>query len=183
MDRDALQNDDLTRGIQDPHLAKMFQLTGEAKVASVCEYIEELIEAGIKFLIFGHHVNVLNAIEDFVSHHKLLPSYIRIDGSTPAPKRKDYVNQFQTDPDCKIAILSITAAGTGLTLTAASHVVMAELHWTPAVLVQSEDRIHRIGQVRLDTACELEETIQIGAIAHSTLYIQLLFDLISTLDC
>lgn len=53
---------------------------------------------------------------------------------------------FQEDSNIKVALLSVTAMGTGFTLTAASTVIFAELHWTPAVLMQAEDRSHRIGQ-------------------------------------
>ena len=70
---------------------------------------------------------------------------IRIDGSTPIPERHAAVSSFQKTPAVRVAVLGITAAGQGLTLTAADVVVMAELHWTPGVLVQAEDRAHRIG--------------------------------------
>ena len=60
--------------------------------------------------------------------------FIRIDGAVPGEMRMQLVRQFQTDPETRVALLSIMAAGTGLTFTAGSHVVFAELHWTPGIL-------------------------------------------------
>jgi SWI/SNF-related matrix-associated actin-dependent regulator 1 of chromatin subfamily A len=142
-EHEQLMGGELDRGKSNPHLTKYFKMTGVAKASSVCEYIDELIESGIKFLLYAHHIEVLDQLEDFVRNHKKFTAYMRIDGSTPPIKRDENVKQFQNEPECTVAILSITAAGSGLTLTAASHVVMAELNWTPAILVQAEDRVHR----------------------------------------
>lgn len=89
---------------------------------------------------------MLNGIENFVVT-KIKCGYIRIDGSTNLDKRHKYVNDFQTKDNIKIAILSIKAAGTGLTLTKASTVIFAELYWSPSELLQCEDRAHRISQI------------------------------------
>ncbi len=72
--------------------------------------------------------------------------YVRIDGRTSAKKRQSSVVQFQSDPQTQVALLSLTAAGVGITLTAADRVIFVELYWTPAQLLQAEDRCHRIGQ-------------------------------------
>ena len=72
--------------------------------------------------------------------------YIRIDGTVQPVVRGQLVRKFQTCSRSRVALLSMTAAGVGLTLTAASTVLFAELHWTPGVLAQAEDRAHRIGQ-------------------------------------
>ena len=123
---------------------KVYNLSAEAKAAGVKEYIHYLIENKCKFLIFAHHISMLNAIEEEVK--KLKVDYIRIDGKVKLEKRQEYVQKYQNDETCLVAILSITACYTGITLTAASTVVFSELHMTPAVMIQAEDRAHRIGQ-------------------------------------
>merc|ERR1712039_429125 len=108
------------------------------------EYIEHLIKAGTKFLLFGHHHATLNTVEDKL--RELGVGYVRIDGGTPPAKRPELVTRFQDETIVRVAVLSITAAGAGLTLTAAQTVVFAELYWVPGQMQQAEDRAHRIGQ-------------------------------------
>ena len=83
--------------------------------------------------MYAHHIAVLDAIENFMQ--KLHQAYIRIDGSVSNTLRHERVKQFQNDSAVKIAILGITAAGIGITLTAASIVVFVEMHFTPAIMV------------------------------------------------
>jgi len=124
--------------------AQLFRDTAEAKLAAVLDYVEHLLSLETKFLIFGHHRLVLDALEDKLKRAHY--GYIRIDGHTAAAERPKLVSQFQEDKNVRVAVLSITAAGTGLTLTAAQTVVFAELYWVPGQMQQAEDRAHRIGQ-------------------------------------
>ena len=125
-------------------LFEMYRRTGEAKLSSIIQYISDLLENGAKFLVFAHHLSVLNGIEEYLKRNRY--AYFRLDGSTPPAERQKGVDWFQSDAKCKVALLSITAGGTGITLTASSTVVFAELAFTPALLLQAEDRVHRIGQ-------------------------------------
>ena len=121
-----------------------FRLSGLAKIEAAKTYILDLLSNDIKILIFAHHQKLLNEIETCLNTNHY--SFIRIDGSVDNEKRQELVNNFQEKEDIKAAVLSITAAGVGFTLTAASTVVFAELYWTPATMIQAEDRAHRIGQ-------------------------------------
>lgn len=124
---------------------KIYTESAEAKIPSVLDYVGTVIEAGCKFLIFAHHQPMVEAIHEFLLKKKV--GCIRIDGGTPAASRQHLVTEFQEKDAIKAAVLSIKAGGFGLTLTAASTVIFAELSWTPGDLIQAEDRAHRIGQV------------------------------------
>lgn len=102
------------------------------------------MENDVKILIFAHHQAVMDDIDEHLQKSKV--EYMRIDGNTSNENRKKNIKNFQENNSVRAALLSITAAGVGITLTAASTVVFAELHWTPANLIQAEDRAHRIGQ-------------------------------------
>lgn len=115
------------------------------KQEPVKKYIEDLIEKDLKFLIFAHHKEMLDSLESTCVDKKV--KYIRIDGSTLSSKRQALVEQFQKDTQTRVAVLSLTACSTGLTLTEGKAVIFAELYWNPGVMLQAEDRIHRIGQI------------------------------------
>ncbi|KAI3932041.1 hypothetical protein MKW92_047397 [Papaver armeniacum] len=124
---------------------KIYNDSAEAKIPSVKDYLETVIEAGCKFLIFAHHQSMIEAIHEYLLKKKV--RCIRIDGGTTPSLRHAMVSDFQEKDDIKAAVLSIKAGGVGLTLTAASTVFFAELSWTPGDIIQAEDRAHRIGQV------------------------------------
>ncbi|XP_063939344.1 uncharacterized protein LOC108199432 [Daucus carota subsp. sativus] len=124
---------------------KIYTDSAEAKIPAVLDYLGTVIEAGCKFLIFAHHQPMIDAIHQFFLKKKV--GCIRIDGGTPAASRQALVTEFQEKDSISAAVLSIRAAGVGLTLTAASTVIFAELSWTPGDIIQAEDRAHRIGQV------------------------------------
>lgn len=131
----------------DSKLMAAYQATGIGKASSVAAFVLDWL-AGTekqKILVFAHHKAVLDTIDNAILE-KRPNSHIRIDGNVPTAIRAQLVRKFQTCDRVRVALLSMTAAGVGLTLTAASTVLFAELHWTPGVLAQCEDRAHRIGQ-------------------------------------
>ncbi|XP_034742421.1 SWI/SNF-related matrix-associated actin-dependent regulator of chromatin subfamily A-like protein 1 isoform X4 [Etheostoma cragini] len=119
--------------------------TAEAKLQAIMEYITDMLECGReRFLVFAHHKLVLDHIVTELVKKNV--SHIRIDGSTPSAERQQLCEKFQYSTKTCVAVLSITAANMGITLHSADLVVFAELFWNPGILVQAEDRVHRIGQ-------------------------------------
>jgi SWI/SNF-related matrix-associated actin-dependent regulator 1 of chromatin subfamily A len=115
---------------------------GLAKVAMAIEIIEDSLEGGGKIVVFAHHRDVIEALR--LGLDKYRPAVVH--GGTYSHVRQWSVDQFQNEPKCRVFIGQIQAAGVGITLTASSHVVFVEYDWTPGVMSQAEDRVHRIGQ-------------------------------------
>jgi len=114
------------------------------KMNQVKEYLGTVVKSGVKFVVFCHHIEMIDGLNVFFESLGVV--MIRIDGATPSSSRHLLVKKYQEDDEVRVALLSITACSTGLTLTAGKLVVFAELYWNPGVLLQAEDRIHRIGQ-------------------------------------
>lgn len=127
-------------------LMAAYQTSGIGKAQPTADYLLDWLEGceTQKILVFAHHKAVLDIIDQTLLA-KRPNSHIRIDGSVPTELRGQLVRKFQTCDRIRVGLLSMTAAGVGLTLTAASTVLFAELHWTPGVLAQAEDRAHRLG--------------------------------------
>ncbi|KAJ8680973.1 hypothetical protein QAD02_016760 [Eretmocerus hayati] len=125
-------------------LLQYYSETSKAKEKAVCNYITDLLENQRKFLVFAHHQSMMDAISDVLTAKKI--QFIRIDGKTNPEQRKFFVDTFQKEERVLVAVLSITAANAGITMTAATLVIFAELYWNPGILCQAEDRVHRIGQ-------------------------------------
>jgi SNF2 family DNA or RNA helicase len=83
-------------------------------------------------------------VEEAFGAHEI--PYVRLDGSTPTPKRKKLVQAFQESSTPSVFLLSLKAGGQGLNLTKASYVFHLDPWWNPAVENQASDRAHRIGQ-------------------------------------
>ena len=111
------------RGEKQVALGDAWQKSGLAKASSVAAYALDLLQnAGTKILVFAHHKAVMDALEqNLVRGLKGAKAMMRIDGTTPPRERQRLVEAFQNNPGTRLALLSVTAAGTGLTLTAASQ--------------------------------------------------------------
>jgi SNF2 family DNA or RNA helicase len=116
--------------------------TAMAKVPFVVDFLKEILESENKVVVFAHHHAVVDAIRSEFPDNSVV-----LTGRESQSIRQEAVDRFQADPGVNVFIGSITAAGVGITLTAASHVVFAELDWVPGNMSQAEDRCHRIGQM------------------------------------
>ncbi len=139
-----------------PHVAQLRRVTGMAKTPAAIEWIKEQFEGGLqKLVVFAHHRAVIDAI------HVEFPGSAIVDGSMSGEARQIHVDRFQRPDGPRLFIGQIQAAGTGLTLTAASDVLFVESSWVPAENEQAAMRVHRIGQ---RNACLIRFAMLAGSI-------------------
>src|SRR3990167_6920453 len=122
-------------------ISKLRHATALAKLPMVMIHLRDQLDAGNKVVVFAHHHDVVAAIAA-----EFGAAAVTLTGETGMAERQAAVDRFQSDDSCTLFIGSIHAAGVGITLTAAAHVIFAELDWVPGNLSQAEDRCHRIGQ-------------------------------------
>lgn len=137
--------EDLKKYPERGSMGELAQIRHELAVAKIDEsarYITDLLHSIDKVVIFAHHYDVINGIKDKLQEF----NPVVITGKHAMKNRQQAVDDFQTKKDVRVFIGQLQAAGTGITLTAASTVVFAETSWVPGEINQAIDRCHRIGQ-------------------------------------
>jgi SNF2 family DNA or RNA helicase len=117
------------------------------KLARLEELADEIVEDGDKALIFTQYAEWGTILQPYLAAHTDRP-VLWLHGGLSKARRDELVERFQTSAEPMLFLLSLKAAGTGLNLTAANHVVHFDRWWNPAVEDQATDRAYRIGQSR-----------------------------------
>ena len=122
---------------------KMSGVRHEMALAKVDDVIEHLVDLDHQVVVMAHHKDVVQGIQDGLEAAG--KTVVTLTGDCNQAHRQNSVDTFQAGK-ADVFIGTIGAAGVGITLTKASHVVFAELDWVPGNMSQAEDRCHRIGQ-------------------------------------
>ena len=116
--------------------------TSTAKAPYVVDHVKSLLDEIPKVVVFAHHHLVVDALMEGLADF----NPVRLSGQDGGNKKQHALESFQNDDSVRVFVGSIQAAGLGITLTASSTVVFAEMDWVPSNMKQAEDRCHRMGQ-------------------------------------
>ena len=143
----ALERQNLLQAIEEnktlpqtPHLSISRQDQGLAIVPEVVEFAVDLLDQNIPILVFAYHHSVIDALASQLSAYEP----VVLTGQTSSQDRQLAIDNFQNE-STNLFIGQLTAAGQGITLTRATHIILAEFSWVPAENVQACSRAHRIG--------------------------------------
>jgi len=142
--RQARANEAAYRALRAEQLVKieaLKQVAVKGKLAEAIRWIKDFVDSGEKLVVFAHHREIISELSQELGD---VP-HITLMGGDSVTARQRAIERFN-QPDCRLALVSIQAGGTGINLQVASQVAFLELGWNPAIHDQAEDRLHRIGQ-------------------------------------
>lgn len=117
---------------------------GSGKDEEIRHMLLRAIEGNHKVLVFSQFVSYLKIIQDMLEGEGIIFCYL--DGSMETKQRSEEIDRFQNDEKVRVFLLSLRAGNSGINLTAADYVFLADPWWNPFTMKQAEDRAHRIGQ-------------------------------------
>jgi len=117
------------------------QAAGAAKLPHVINFVKNIMEIEESVVVFCHHKSIHSLLHQSLAEFK--PASII--GGQSDKERQQQIDSFQ-DGETKLMIAGLRAGNVGINLTRARYVIFAELDWSPAIHLQAEDRLHRIGQ-------------------------------------
>ena len=138
---------------------------GSGKVNELLRLVGEILDGGHKVLVFSQFAQMLFRLRPMLDEREI-PTYL-LTGQTT--KRQTLIDEFESDESPSVFLISLKAGGTGLNLVSASHVILFDPWWNPAVEAQAIDRTHRIGQDKTVVAFRL---VTLGAIEERIMELQ-----------
>lgn len=135
-----------------PYLLSMDSRTDEPTIASskykrLCELLEEIVSYDQKTILFTSYTDMFTILADDIPQRFNMPVWC-INGATPVEERQKIVDVFSDFSSAALLVLNPRAAGTGLNITAANHVIHYNLEWNPALEDQASARAYRRGQTK-----------------------------------
>lgn len=121
-------------------------LLDSGKFHHLTELLASLKNKGDRVVLFSQFTMMLDIVEVLLKHLK--HRYVRLDGSTPIADRIGLIDEYNTDPDIFVFLLSTRAGGLGINLTSANVVILHDIDCNPYNDKQAEDRCHRVGQTK-----------------------------------
>lgn len=149
-------------------------VTSSGKMLLLDRLLPALFERGSKVLIFSQFSTQLDILWDYCAELRGWNT-CRISGNVSLADRQAQIEEFNTNPECKVFILTTRAGGQGINLASADTVILFDSDWNPQQDLQAQDRAHRIGQkrpvivYRLATKGTVEEELLMSADAKRRL--------------
>ena len=144
--------------------SSIYKIDDSGKLETLVDTVGNILESNEKMLIFTQYRQMGEIIKDTLQN-TFNTEALFLHGAIKRNQRDEMIEEFQTNSQIKIFIITLKTGGTGLNLTAATNVIHYDLWWNPAVENQATDRVHRIGQdkdvmvYRFITKGTLEEKI------------------------